>query len=375
MAYQVKTTKSYGTRLTDSLKGIVTGVILFAIGTIVLFWNEGNFVKTKKSIREAEKALVVVSDVSRVDPSLNGQLIHAGAFATTDDVLTDETFGVSETAIALRRSVEYYQYVEKKEEKKRDKIGGGEETITTYTYEKKWVSEPVNSANFADPDYYTSNTVLKAIESRITRADNVTFGGYRLPTFMVEEISGDTPVAVNVTSDETTHVNSNVVYYGQSPSSPRIGDVRITLTKVVPANISIIGKVVNNTFEQFHAKNGKTFARVAMGTVSADSMFADAHAENSALAWLLRILGIVVVVIGLKMMFGILPAVFKVLPFLGNIIGAGVGLVCIIGGAAWSMLVISLSWLFYRPLIGIPLLLVAVAGIWFLKKKAKAKHE
>jgi len=76
MAYQVKTTKSYGTRLTDSLKGIVTGVILFAIGTIVLFWNEGNFVKTKKSIREAEQALVVVSDVSRVDPSLNGQLIR-----------------------------------------------------------------------------------------------------------------------------------------------------------------------------------------------------------------------------------------------------------------------------------------------------------
>jgi len=33
--------------------------------------------------------------------------------------------------------------------------------------------------------------------------------------------------------------------------------------------------------------------------------------------------------------------------------------------------IIAIAWLFYRPLIGIPLLLVSVAGIWFLSKKAK----
>ena len=374
MAYQVTTTKSYGSRLSDSFKGIAAGFFMFIAGTIVLFWNEGNFVKTKKSIHEAQKAVVLVDDVSSVDPALNGKLIHASAFADTEDVLTDEMFGVSERAIAINRKVEYYQYVEKSKEEKRDKIGGGEETVTTYTYEKQWVKEPVNSSEFADPSYQSSNSVLKNIEQKTEYAKNVTFGGYRLPPFMISSISGSVPAEAKLTpADEMTHVNGNVVYYGESTSTPKIGDVQVTLTKIMPADISIIGKVVSNTFEPFRASNGKTFSRVDMGTVSADNMFADAHSENSMITWLLRILGILLVVFGLKSMFAILPTLFKVLPFLGNIVNAGIGLVCAVFGGAWSLLIISLAWLFYRPLIGIPLLIAAIAGIWYLKKKANEK--
>jgi len=60
MAYQVRKTTSYGGRLSNSLKGIGLGFLMFIIGTVVLFWNEGNFVKTNKSIQEAEG--VVVTD-------------------------------------------------------------------------------------------------------------------------------------------------------------------------------------------------------------------------------------------------------------------------------------------------------------------------
>ena len=169
------------------------------------------------------------------------------------------------------------------------------------------------------------------------------------------------------------HVNGNVVYYGLSTSAPQIGDVRVTLSKIPTADISVIGKVVGNTFEQYVASNGKTFSKVAMGTVSADNMFAEAHSTNSMVTWLLRLIGIILVVTGLKSMFSILPTLFKVLPFLANIVNAGIGLVCWVGGGAWSLLIIALAWLFYRPLIGIPMLLAAVAGIWYLKKKANEK--
>ena len=72
-------------------------------------------------------------------------------------------------------------------------------------------------------------------------------------------------------------------------------------------------------------------------------------------------------------MFSILPTLFKVLPFLGNIVGAGVGLVCTVFGAVWSLFIIAIGWLFFRPLIGILMLAVVIGGIWFLKKKAKEK--
>ena len=394
MAYQVKTTTSYGQRVSNSFKGIAGGFLMFIIGTILLFWNEGNFIKTKRSIKEAEGVVVRVDDVSTLNPDLNGKLIHASAFADTKDVLTDGLFGISEVAISISRSVEYYQYKENSHSETRDKIGGGQETITTYTYEKGWSSSPVNSASFQDPDYKTSNFVLTTVDSKTERAQNVTFGAYKLPSYIISSISGSTSAEIKLTPDEVqqwekvindnrralgfaydntqrVHISSNVVYLGSSSSVPQIGDLRITLTKVLPKDISIISKVNGNSFERFVASNGKEVSSVAMGTVSADAMFSNLHSSNSIITWILRILGIILVIGGLKSMFSILPTLFKVLPFLGNIVGAGVGLVCVIVGFAWSLIIIALGWLWYRPLIGILLLAIAVAGIWFLKKRAK----
>jgi len=47
---------------------------------------------------------------------------------------------------------------------------------------------------------------------------------------------------------------------------------------------------------------------------------------------------------------------------LGKLVGLGTGLVSLLFGLAWSLLIIALAWLFYRPLISI-LILVAVAGL------------
>jgi len=389
MAYQVKTTKNYGNRLLDSLKGTGTGFIIFVIGTILLFANEGNFVKTKKTIGAAEKALVRVSDVSELNPALDGKLIHAYAFADTQDVLADEPFGVSERAIALTRKVEFYQYDQKSRTEKKDKVGGGEETITTYTYEKKWVSSPIPSEGFADPDYKGKNFILddldRKVKSQTQYAANVTFGAYKLPPFIIKSIRGSVPVEPHTSIDELlgklglkignqVQIQGNVVYFGKASSSPQIGDVRVTLSKVIPADISIIAKVIGPTFEQYIAPGtGNTFTAVEMGTVGPEAMIASANKSNSAITWMLRLIGVILVVMGLKMVFNILPSLFKVLPPLGKIVGAGVALVCTVGGGAWSLAIIAIAWLFYRPLIGVPMLLISVAGIIFLSKKAGEK--
>jgi len=389
VAYQVKTTKNYGNRLLDSLKGAGIGFILFGIGTILLFVNEGNYVKNAKTIGAAEKALIRVSDISEVNSAYDGKLIHAYGFADTQDTLTDDTFGVSERAIALARKVEFYQYQENKKTEKKDKMGGGEETTTTYTYGKNWFSSPIDSSGFADPEYKGKNIVLDNLDSKIKSqtqyASNVTFGAYKLPSFIIRSIRGSVPVDVRTSSDEImsklglkignqVQIQGNVVYFGKASSNPQIGDVRITLAKVIPADISIIAKVIGPTFEEYIAPGtNRTFSAVEMGTVGAEAMFASAKKSNSALTWLLRLVGLILVVTGLKMVFNILPSLFKVLPPLGKIVGAGVTLVCAVGGGAWSLAIIAIAWLFYRPLIGLPMLLVSVAGIWFLAKKAKEK--
>jgi len=399
MAYQVKTTKNYGNRLLDSLKGVGSGFLLLLIGTVMLWANECSYVRQDKAIRSAQKALVKVSDVSVPNPSLNEKLIHASAFADTQDVLSDEPFGISETAIALVRYVEYYQYQEFSKTEKKDKLGGSEETTTTYTYEKKWVNAPINSASFADPDYKKSNIVLDSdVKSQLLYAKNVSFGAYKLPAFIIEQIQGTTPVDAKISDDDflvwnvrevarakqvgykydgaasLLHINGNIVYIGKSPAAPQIGDVRVTLAKTPPQDISIIAKVAGgSTFEKFIDSNGTSFSRVSMGIVSAETMFNSAKKENSMFTWIFRLIGLLLVVASFKLIFKIFPTLFKVLPPLAAIVGAGVGLVCSVGGFAWSLVVIALAWLFYRPLIGVPLLLAAVAGIWFLAKKGKEK--
>ena len=395
MAYTETTSTSYGQRLAGSAKGMIGGLLMFIIGTCLLWWNEGRTVRTAKAIGDAASHVESVADVSRVDASLNGKLIHASAFADTKDTLTDDMFGVRELAIRLDRKVEYYQWVENAQTKEREKIGGGKETTTTYTYEKKWVDKPVNSAEFKDPQYQSANKVLSEVEERNEMAQHVTFGAYTLPELFVASISGSEPVEVRMTEEQRftwnerlhmlrpkvntetslVHTSANTVYLGLSPNSPQVGDVRVTFTKVPPADISLIAQVDGSTFKAYRAKNGQSFSRVQMGTVSADEMIEQARSENNMLTWVLRLVGVLLIVIGLKGMFGLLPMLFKVLPFLGSIVDAGVGLVSWILGLAWSFIIIAIAWLVFRPIIGISLLVLAIAGIVFLKRRGKKNEE
>ncbi len=403
MAYQEITTTSYGSRLSNSLKGIVFGLIAFVGGTALLFWNEGNFVKTKRALTEAEGAVVSVASVETRAPELEGKLIHASAKANTTAVLTDSAFGVSENAIALAREVEYYQWIEESKTETRDKMGGGQEKITTYTYKKKWCADPEDSLEFRDPAYQGKNWTWLQFDEQTRYADTVTFGAYVLPAFFVESITGAESAPVQPTAEQTAawtatiaknphapaadqadeaaaeeaappqwvHAAGATVYFGLEPSTPAIGDVRVSFSQVPPKDVSLIGRVQGNTFVKYVAKNGRAFSRLQVGTVSAEEMFAGAQSENRIFTWLFRLVGVLLVCGGLRGIFGILEALAKVIPPLGTIVGAGVSLVCVVVGGAWSLLWIAIAWLTYRPLVGIPLLVIAVGGLVWLKGKGR----
>ena len=442
MAYTTTTTRSYGTRVKDSFGGMLTGLVLFVAGTCLLWWNEGRAVKTDKMLNRAEGVCVDVENVSKVDPELDGQLIHATADAVTNDILRFSNFGVNTNAIALSKSAKYYMWVEHAHTEKKDKIGGSEEITTTYTYTKEWVSMPVSSDGFEDPEYRgIFNKPVLTTEIETVYAQNGTFGAYTLPESIIQRISGNSPAypqptdeqlkewdnsiktfrqqnkltvydknvvvdpaavksipvetdslkadsAAATTPQPTTeapelnnkytatyvHVVDNQLYFGYNPSVPEVGDVIITFNQVDPGKISILATVSGNTFKKHvDKKNGKSLLSVSRGDVSMEEMFQQEHEANNMLLWVFRIIGVLLVIAGLKMFFNILTILLKVLPFLASIMNFGVGLVCNIVGIAWSLIVIALAWLFYRPLIGIALLVVAGGLIYYFNKKGKEK--
>lgn len=397
MAYTETRTVGYGSRVGSSFKGIGTGFLLFVAGTALLWWNEGRVVKTDKMLNEAEGVTVELETIDRIDPEMDGKLVYATGFATTEDSLVDAKFGVGATAIRLIRDVEYYQVMEEAHQEKKDKLGGKEEITTTYSYREGWTSRPVQSSEFHDPAYRKKNFVMTTAEREEWQAEKVKFGAFVLNQGQIGSIRGDVPVELNIDSAlkanwnkecqqviqrqyggksdsmKLVHITDNQIYYGFSPNSPAIGDVRITYTKVMPAKVTIIAKQKDNTFTNFKAKNGKTFSTLQMGTRDAAEIYEGAHSSNHTMMWIFRLVGILMVIGGLKGVFAFIETILKVVPFVANIIGWGVGMVCTVIGIAWSLIVIALAWLFYRPLIGISLLVVAGALIWIFAFKGKDK--
>ena len=437
MAYQEQRTTGYGTRVGNSFKAIGTGFILFCIGTALLWWNEGRTVKTEKMLDEVGGSYVEMENPNKKDASLDGELICGTALATTEDSLSDKQFGVGAKAIALHRRVEYYQWVEESNESSEDKLGGKEVTTTTYTYSKKWVSQPIESSEFKDPAYQNKNTVLTTVEGSEQYAENVKFGAYQLNETLIHLISSREGLDLNINKDllnqldknaqtayerfygvkksakqtveqlaETTvlsdsakavadslkavndsiiknavnkkdleyvHLAGNVLYFGRVPGSPEVGDVRVTFEKVVPAKVTVMAVVDGDSFKAFKAKNGKRFQRLVMGKKSGDEIIDIEKETNNMLLWVFRIFGVMLVIGGLKGIFGFLETILKVVPFIANIFGWGVGVVCTILGLVWSLIVIAIAWLFYRPILGITLLVIAGFLTWVFAFKGKDK--
>ena len=110
-----------------------------------------------------------------------------------------------------------------------------------------------------------------------------------------------------------------------------------------------------------------------MGKKSGDEIIDAEKEANNMILWALRILGVMLVIAGLKGIFGFLETILKVVPFIANIFGWGVGIVCTVIGIVWSLIIIALAWLFYRPLLGIGLLVLAGFLVWVFAFKGKDK--
>ncbi len=390
-SYTEVTTTSFGERIGNSFKGIIFGIILFLAGTGLLYWNEGRAVRTGDAINEAQLVTVALPGIDTIDTAFNGKMVHASGKATTKDILKDPVTGININAVALIRKVSYYQWVQSSTTKETKNLDGSKEKVTTYTYEKKWTDAPVSSANFKKPEGH-KNTLLMDISSKTWTAEHVRFGAYTLPDFLIHAIGGAeefSPVineenlqkslfpdyVEDADNDPLVHVRQNILYLGEEPHDPDIGDMRITYLAKPQGNVSILARVHGNTFDKFLASNGESFYQLSMGIVGPDTMYQDAKDANSMLTWILRGVGVVMVVIGLNMLIAPLVTITSIVPILGDIFGAGAGLVASLTGIAWSCIIIAIAWIRFRPILGICLLSAAVALFIFLYIRGKSKKK
>ena len=428
--FQTTSSQSWFSRLGGAFKGVLIGLVLFIIGFPVLWNNEHNAVLNTNALNELTKVTIDVG-TPEIKQENEGKPVFMTGPAKTADILSDPDFGISENAVRLEREVEIYQFIEQQKSETKKKMGGGTETVTTYYYERAWVQNPIDSNSFADPNAkgnYRNVGAMKYQDNDL-QAQSVSFGAFRFGPEIISKIGGRetyrfaqdfqlppqmkalgariegeyviipfTPPAQNAATAIGQAVDAlagkadpnaagkadpnaagqavgQVVAQAVAPqaAAPQIGDLRVRFTIVKPHDVSLIAVQKGDTFTDYVAKNGKKQFLFRDGTHTAADLFAAKAASNKMTRWLFRLLGFVLMYIGMSMVFKPLSVLADVIPFLGTIVGKGTSFVAFIIAAIFSLITIAIAWIAYRPIISISLLVLAgVCVFLFISKKKTA---
>ena len=429
MAYTETVHQSWGSRLGNSFRGILFGIVLFVVAFPVLFKNEGRAVRRAKALDEGAGAVISV-DASAALPENEGRLVHFSGPASTPSILRDALFGVETNAFALVRRVEAFQWEENEKTTDKKNLGGSVDRTTEYTYRKGWGDRPVDSSDFKEPEGHM-NPQVWAVEPAESFATDVKVGAFLLPDGEADGLGRAVPAALPPVSAPLpadaprglfrvpqglyysaalaaapaapapapapapeAPAGTNAVAEAAAtnapaeppavaaapapsiPAEPSVGDLRVTLEVRPLGTVSVVARQAGSAFEPsveaYRTSNGGSVFLIANGRRTAEEMFESARQANRFLTWLLRLVGFLLMLFGLRAVLDPLATLGDVVPLLGRIVGAGAGFVAGVLALALSAATIGVAWLFYRPLLGVPLLVAAVALVVWLARRRPA---
>ena len=352
---------------------------VFAIAAFpTLFFNEGRAVKTAKALKEGAASVVSVK-ATQVDSANEGEFVHVSGTAETPETLTDREFGVSVNAIRLIRNVEMYQWNEEQEKVSREGADSHSSKETEYSYKIVWSPTHIDSSQFNDSVNH-ANPAAFPFQGATYEAKEVFVGEYRLPESLVQKISQPEKIAVDVSTIAELHggfvrplggtAESATGFYWSpqsdaTPDAPQLGDVKIQFSATYPTDVSVMARQAGTSFRPFETHSGRQLNMLSLGLHSAESMIEKAETENTVLTWGLRVLGSILSMLGIGLVLSPLAKMTDRIPVLGKLVGMGTALIAILLGGALSLLTIGTAWLFYHPLIAIPLMAVGVGLLWF----------
>lgn len=373
------TQRSWFDRIKGALVGVFVGILFIPGACWLLFWNEGRAVTTARSLTEGA-GLVVPVAADRVDPANDGKLVYVTGALRAPGTLADPTFPVRvDNAVRLVRTVEMYQWRENRRSETRNRLGGGQETVTTYSYEQVWSSTLYNSGSFHQAGH--TNPSRMAHNSNTVVAQQATLGAFRVTPEQLQSYGRPVRVTLDPNNPQIQRNNAtvrdNVLFLSSNPDVPRIGDLRITFSSVPAGAASLIGRQTDQGFSPYQTRAGDRIFMMEEGTVPSQDMFRHAEDANRILTWVLRVVGLIVMAIGFAMIMAPFGVLADIVPLFGDIVRFGTGLIGLSLTFLLGPLVMAIAWFWYRPVVAAIVMAVGVAlafGISVLaRNRARAK--
>ena len=369
---------SWFSRLGQSIKGVLFGIVLIAVATILLFWNEGRAVQTARSLDEGAGVVVSV-EPAKVEPVNESKLIHVSGDIKAGAALRDAEFGVTAEGLRLVRTVEMFQWKEESRTETRKNLGGSEETITTYSYQRVWAETRNDSSRFRRPEGH-ANPEMRYRRATVVSRD-ATLGAFRPGERVLQQLPADREVRVEPALADglrgrlgrPVQAVDGKLYFGPNPSEPRVGDLRIGFMIAPAGPVSVIGRQTGSDFSDYQTKAGDRLLLARPGTRTATEMFKAAQDENRVLTWILRGVGTFAMFLGFMMILNPLVVVADLVPLIGSILGAGAALVSLLLTAVLAPLIVAVAWLWYRPIVSLIAIAAGVAVAYGIKTLASRR--
>ncbi|RVT95358.1 hypothetical protein EOD42_17400 [Rhodovarius crocodyli] len=349
----VTTSRSWFQRLGSAMIGLVVGVALLLGSCFGIWWNEARAIRTASSLAEGGAA-VQQADPARVDPALEGGLIHVTGALNVPGSLTDPEFRVTAPGAAqLRRIVEMYQWREFSQSQTETRVGGGQTTTTTYTYNRTWSDRSIDSAHFNQASTHRNPATMR-FQRNTETARSGTIGAYTVGPAVLGELGGAEALRLEPGTFPLApgaRILDNQIYYGLDPSNPQVGDTRVRFEVVRAGEASVVGRQAGGAIEAYSARAGGQVLLVRRGNVPAAEMFRAAESASNGLAWVLRLVFAVVMYFGFALILNPLKVLADVAPPLGALIGFGTMAIAGLLTFLVAPLAIAIAWFAVRPVL------------------------
>jgi hypothetical protein len=362
--------------------------ILIAI--LVTGYNEKQAVCQWKALNEGLKKVEVVT--CNDEPAKTGKLIFFNCKYNSDGMKDLSPGGdfISATtkAVGITSEPEMLQCTETKSSTTRKKKGGGggTETITTYAYIVKWQSSYIDDDRFVqkagrDKACGARNPKWVGIPQGSQRQTRVAVGPYFITNTYVNAIPLNKPWKPEGTFKdwEYTGTKFETKKYIFKNNSQQIGLTRVgfKVDDKDKSTVSVLGqKNANGDIGQWKASaswgcGGDSIGSLKMGEISKDDFFNSEQQANTALLWILRLVGFILFWVGFHMFFAPLEVFADCIPCIGPCLGDSINIItCVLAccpATGCCLFVAGVVWIFMRPLVGLLLIggccCIAGAGV------------
>ncbi|MEO0107110.1 MAG: TMEM43 family protein [candidate division WOR-3 bacterium] len=362
---EVKRT-GWGQNIIKSISGIIIGFLMFIISFVVLWTNEG---RTNLG-KVAETALIVSPDA--INSSADGKLVSITGTLETTTPIGDPEFLKPGKYVRLERIVEMFAWVEEKETKTEKKVGGTTEEKTVYRYKKEWTRNPKSSGEFKYPEGHENP--YKSVSEQTFYAPSAKIGIY---SFDPQSATLPSARPVYLTTQNVIFsrngklVGTDYIFIGKGTfDNPQVGDIRLRFEAVQTGiSVTLFGKKQGENIIAYLHKGRDRLFRALSGT--REEAIATLKTEHKMIGWFLRIVGFLLMWIGLNLILGPIGAILDILPFLGNLSRGIIGVITFLVALVLSIVTILISMIFHNLVALIIFIIVVVALIFLLRRRKR----